>query len=146
MTLKDEEIKILTDAKNSNPHYFKALIQAASIGSDRRKKYGDTDPYANFKIMLYIMQIWFADRVKLTMRDIFIFFQALKFARKLVSGNIDFKDESKIDTRIDEANYNLLDVGDIINEDLGITYRAEFDLQEMISEYLNEIMKRIGTK
>ncbi len=145
MTLKDEEIKILTDAKNSNPHYFKALIQAASIGSDRRKKYGDIDPYANFKIMLYIMQIWFADRVKLTMRDIFIFFEALKFARKLVSGNTDFADESKIDTRIDEANYNLLDVGDIINEDLDIEYKAEFESKELTTEKFTELLKKMGT-
>jgi hypothetical protein len=52
--LSDKELEILSVAKKANPHWFKALINAAEIMAQRRQKYaGQNHPYFNFVDMSY---------------------------------------------------------------------------------------------
>ncbi len=97
------ELKALEGAKESNEHWFSVLIDAASIMSERRKKYsGKTDPYTNFIIM--------ARALGTRVTGVFNFYKIIKLARSLVDSG-DFADESMIDTDIDEGNYAYLSGG-----------------------------------
>ncbi len=114
-TISKEDLALFEKVKESNPYYYEAMLKSASIMPTRRDKYSGTgDPYTNFKLVHFILQEWFKERVKLDMRDVFAFYNALKFARYVVSGNIDYEDESGLDSRRDGANYYLLDMGDML--------------------------------
>ncbi len=114
-----EEMQVLEAAKAANSKYFDALIDAAGVMKNRRDKYSGSDPYDNFNILLTVMGIYFRNKygIEIDLRDVFMYYHSQKFARLIVSGSKDFKDESGADTRRDGANYYLIDEGDMINED-----------------------------
>lgn len=111
-SLSQGEIKTLAQAKEANPHWFSALIDAAEIMTERRQKYaGKEHPYFNFVDM--------ARRMKYNIREIFRFYINLK-ASRLTASQTDFEDERVLDTYIDIANYALIAAGwevDHITED-----------------------------
>jgi hypothetical protein len=108
---------ILERAYKANPHYLNALVEAAKILPQRAEKYsGEANPYRNFELMNMMLSEYFEHKYghQVDMRDTFIFYIALKFARLLVSGNKDFSDDKSQDSIRDLLNYAALDLGDIL--------------------------------
>jgi hypothetical protein len=102
-SLKHKELEVLALAKEANELWFDAVLKAAQIQADRRAKYsGKGDPFTNFEVVGRLMGV--------DTKDVFRFYQAIKFARLLVAAG-DFEDESLEDTLIDLANYSLLEAG-----------------------------------
>jgi len=102
-SLKHKELEVLALAKEANGPWFEAVLKAAQIQADRRAKYsGQGDPFTNFEVVGRLMGV--------DTKDVFRFYQAIKFARLLVAAG-DFEDESLEDTLIDLANYSLLEAG-----------------------------------
>jgi len=102
-SLKHKELEVLALAKEANEPWWDAVLKAAQIQADRRAKYsGEGDPFTNFEVVGRLMGV--------DTKDVFRFYQAIKFARLLVAAG-DFEDESLEDTLIDLANYSLLEAG-----------------------------------
>lgn len=120
--MTEDETRVLSNAKKSNPWYFRALIRAADVMLDRRIKYsGDVDPYTNFRTVALMMGM--------AVMEVFPFYISLKHARIKVNQE-DFADESFIDTLRDLANYALLWVGWIIRTSDGNETEENKDRQE----------------
>lgn len=102
--LSENEVKVLAEAKEANPHWFTALMAAARIMSQRRKKYaGKHHPYYNFADM--------ALREGRSLTSIFRTYLNIKMSRLVASQDQDFEDESTADTFLDIANYGLIAAG-----------------------------------
>lgn len=108
-SLPPHETDILFKAKTANAWWYRAVIRAAEIMADRRKKYsGEEDPYFNFVDM-------FRRRENRTMLDIFLFYLDIKRSR-LEATQTDFADESVLDTLTDMLNYAALALGWFLGE------------------------------
>jgi hypothetical protein len=102
--LTDSELEILKLAKEANPHWFVAIMRAANIMADRRRKYsGDEHPYWNFVDM--------SERTGLSMMQVFDFYVHIKRSRQVITEGQDFADESFLDSLIDELNYVAIKAG-----------------------------------
>lgn len=98
------EQETLEKAYEANPFWMKAILSAAYIMIERRKKYsGTADPYYNF----VDMQRRNPNR---TMLDVFLWYIDIKRSR-LSATQTDFKDESLVDTLVDMLNYAALALG-----------------------------------
>ena len=105
-----DEIKILTEAKKANQWWFVAMLEAASMMVERRKKYaGDEHPYTNF------VDLYYRDENR-SMMDVFRFYLDIKKSRLSVTGDQDFVDERVIDTFMDAGNYGFLAAGWILGD------------------------------
>ncbi len=94
----------LAQARESNPHWFEALLSAAKIQAERRRKYSganfdEQDPYTNFIRVASLMGV--------SVRRVFRFYIAQKVARIMVS-QTDHDDERYLDTLSDLGNYSFL--------------------------------------
>jgi hypothetical protein len=100
------ELIVLSRAKEANPLWFHAVLMAAKVQASRRRKYSgqEDDPYENFYRVAQLR------RQPTDTEDIFEFYQDVKMARVQVDQG-DHDDESLNDTLIDLANYCLLEVG-----------------------------------
>jgi len=120
--LTNKEIAILLDAKQSNIHYWRVLIDAAEVMGERVKKYSGTNhPYFNFATL--------ARKTNQSLRDVFHFYLSIKEARLEASDGKDFADESQYDTYLDRVNYTLLDAGRV---------RDNLTIEEIIGKLENE--------
>ncbi len=107
--ISKEDLKQLNDVLQANPDYFRAFIEASAIMPQRRNEYsGSNSPYFNFFFMKDQLQLWFGNRITLTMRDVFAFYRILKYARWIVG--------KSMDSTVDEINYGLLDLGSEMHE------------------------------
>lgn len=107
--LSDKEIEIIGQAKEANPWWFRALLMAATIMAERRKKYaGDQHPYWNFADMAY--------REGRSLFSIFLTYLNIKMSRLTATGDKDFADERVVDTLIDIVNYALIAAGAILGK------------------------------
>jgi len=115
--LSQDEIKQLEEVKGANPLYFKAFMKASEIMPQRRADYsGKHDAYFNFRFMKDMLQLWFGERVIITMRDTMAFYRILKFARWIVG--------KQQDSTVDDINYGLLDLGEEISADIPPTQNS----------------------
>lgn len=102
--MTEEEIRILTEAKEANPHWFSAVIHSAEIMIQRRKKYaGANHPYWNFVDMAY--------RNREPIEKVFRNYINIKASRLTASIDEDFEDEKVLDTFLDVGNYGLIAAG-----------------------------------
>lgn len=107
--VSQKDIEILSQAKQANPWWYRAIITAATIMTKRVAKYSGTqDPYFNFADM-------HRRRGNRTMLDIFLFYIDIKRSR-LEASQTDFKDEKVLDTLIDLLNYAALAYGWFVGE------------------------------
>lgn len=109
--LSQEDTEALQAARQSNPWWYRIVVQAAKVQADRKTKYtGKGDPFDNFRIVTAIMRACpkFADLW--TVDDTFLVLQALKMARQMVNAG-DFADERMADTLLDHGNYAFLQGG-----------------------------------
>ncbi len=103
ISLPTETMSILLDATQTNPHMFKAIIQALALMADRRRKYSGTGhSYFNFADM--------SKRTGLSLQSVFQFYLNLKMSRLSVSTD-DFGDERLLDTLLDIVNYAAIAAG-----------------------------------
>jgi len=101
--LDQHELDILLSAKVANPFWFDAILKAAAIMADRRKKYsGDHHPYWNFVDLTF--------RTGRTVVSTLLFYLNIKISRLSVSMD-DFVDESMADSLVDAVNYSALALG-----------------------------------
>jgi hypothetical protein len=105
--LPENEARVLQQAKDSNPYWYKALLQASKIQAERRAKYSgedfqEDDPYTNFIIVASLMGI--------SVSRVFRFYLAQKIARLMVTTG-DYQDERYMDTLRDLGNYAFLAAG-----------------------------------
>lgn len=101
--LTEEEIRILSEAKESNKHWFHAVCEAGNKMVERRAKYaGQNHPYFNFVDMAY--------RNDTDMFEVFKNYVNIKVSR-LSASNKDFDDERVSDTFLDIGNYGFLALG-----------------------------------
>lgn len=124
--LTQEEINILNDAQEANPHWMNALIKCASIMAERRKKYsGNNHPYYNF--------VDVARRTDTSVIDVFNHHIAVKESRQSTTKE-DFSDERYVDTIIDTVNFYLLKAGwllDNLSEDDVLPPISEEEWEEL---------------
>lgn len=96
-------------AQAANPHYFKAIIKAMSVMTERRKKYsGDFHPYYNF--------VDVARRTGVTAWSVLKMYLGMKQSRFAVSGDTDYGDEGVVDTLVDWINYAALALGWLLDK------------------------------
>lgn len=106
--MDNDALAILEQAKEANPHWFKAMLQCADIMVDRRKKYsGNHHPMFNFVSLARI--------TGLAIHQVFMFYVGIKIAR-LSASTEDFQDESAIDCVRDLANYSLIMLGWMVDD------------------------------
>jgi hypothetical protein len=139
--MNNHEYAILSEAKASNPYWFKAIVKAAEIINNRNAKYnGNSHPYKAFsEFASYepLMEDWkiFANMLK------------IKFARLNGSAN-DFSDESLIDTFLDLANYSLMGAGWIMNGKMSLIdlyndiTKGMDDLREFSEKFAKVLRKK----
>ena len=95
------DIEILNNAREANPQWMEAIMLAAEIMAERRKKWsGSSNPYANF--------IKLAQAEQSTVERAFHWVESLKMTRDNES---EASDDSQIDNAIDKTNYPALEAG-----------------------------------
>lgn len=100
-TLKPGDVEILESARAANGQWFEAIMLAAEIMAERRKKWSGTkNPYANF--------IKLAQAEHTTVEVAFHWTQSLKMTRDSES---EATEDSQVDTSIDKTNYSALEAG-----------------------------------
>lgn len=99
--MKTGDIEVLNDAQAANPHWTEAMMLAAAIMAERRRKWsGRTNPYTNF--------IKWAQAEHIPVERTFQMAQTLKMTR---DQEAEAQDDSLIDNGVDKANYALLETG-----------------------------------
>ena len=101
MKLKSGDIQILQDAGDANGQWLEAILLAAEIMTERRKKWsGRTGPYTNF--------IRYSQQLGINVQESFRHMQALKFTR---DSGADALEDSLLDNDVDKTNYAALAAG-----------------------------------
>jgi hypothetical protein len=94
-------LETLSNARIANPQWFEAIVLAAEVMAQRRKKWsGQTGPYTNF--------IRYSQQLGIDVQESFRHMQALKFTRDSGSEALD---DSLLDNDVDKTNYAALAAG-----------------------------------
>ena len=108
MQLSRREQKILRLAGEANTQWFQAIMLAAEVMAERRKKWsGKTNPYANF--------IRWAQMNGVDVEETFMWATTLKLTR---DQSTEAKDDSLLDNKIDGMNYPALGAGWMLMPDI----------------------------
>lgn len=95
------DIEILNLAREANPQWMEAIMLAAEIMAERRRKWsGQSNPYANF--------IKLAQAEQSTVERAFHWVESLKMTR---DNDSEAADDSQQDNSIDKTNYTALEAG-----------------------------------
>lgn len=106
--LMSEEVIAFVNAKQKNFFWYVFIMNCAMIMVQRRNKYSrGHHPYFNFADV--------SRRSGVSMFDVFKVYVAMKESRASVSGDVEYSDESSMDTQIDNVNYTAIEYGAIMS-------------------------------